>query len=148
LTFAPFARRSPARGFCEITRPVLTRAEKARVTRPTEQWRRTTVRFAAATVAPLTRGTTQIDAAARLSTNVAVTACAAFIVSVQAAVPEQSPDQPENLEPRPGLALSVTEVPGPNVAEHTVPQSIPAGVDVTLPVPLPAFVTVSALGWE
>ena len=42
-----------------------------------------------------------------------------------------------------GLALRVTEAPGSNAAVQVVPQLIPEGVDVTLPLPLPAFVTVS-----
>ena len=93
--------------------------------------------------APFSRGTTQAAVADRFGTNVAVTAWEALIVRAQAAVPEQSPDQPANLELPAGLALSVTEVPGSNAAVQVVPQLIPEGVDVTLPLPLPAFVTVS-----
>ncbi len=43
--------------------------------------------------------------------NVAVTACAASIVTWQVPVPEQpEPDQPVNVEPRAGVAVNVTEV--------------------------------------
>ena len=42
-----------------------------------------------------------------------------------------------------GIAVTVTDVPGTIDAEQPVPQSMPAGLDVTGPPPLPAFVTVS-----
>jgi hypothetical protein len=47
------------------------------------------------------------------------------------------------VEPASALAVSVTGVPVAKPAEHVVPQLIPAGLDVTAPVPLPAFVTVN-----
>jgi hypothetical protein len=75
---------------------------------------------------------------------VAVAARSAVSFSLQFAfVPAQSPDQPVNLEPPAGLAFSVTDAPSWNVALQTLPQLIPAGFDVTLPLPVPAFVTVS-----
>ncbi|MBK9034685.1 MAG: hypothetical protein IPL61_26040 [Myxococcales bacterium] len=44
--------------------------------------------------------------------NVAVTATAAVSVTTQVPVPEQPPpDQPMNVEPAPGAAVSVTTVP-------------------------------------
>jgi hypothetical protein len=43
--------------------------------------------------------------------NVAVTACAAFIVTVQVPVPVQLPLQPVNVEPPAGVAVSVTCCP-------------------------------------
>jgi hypothetical protein len=98
------------------------------------------------TETPRTRGTTQADVARR-RVNVAVTAWSALIVTLHVDVPEQSPDQPPNDEPPAAFAFSVTAVPVANVAEHVVPQSMPAGVDVTVPEPLPLFVTVS-LGAE
>jgi hypothetical protein len=43
--------------------------------------------------------------------NVAVTARAAVIDTVQVLVPEQAPPQPAKLAPLPAAAVSVTEVP-------------------------------------
>jgi hypothetical protein len=49
-------------------------------------------------------------------------------------VPVQpSPVQPSNTEPDAAVGVSVTDVPWTNEPEHAVPQSIPAGDDVTLP---------------
>jgi len=79
------------------------------------------------------------------SANVAVTVCAAFTVTLQVPVPVQPPPlQPVNVEPVAGVALNVTAVPVVNDVEHVVPQEIPAGVLVTVPLPAPVFVTVSA----
>src|SRR5262249_8824546 len=76
--------------------------------------------------------------------NVAVTAFAALMVTVQFPVPVQAPLQPENVPPEPGVAVSVTVVPELNDAEHVVGQLIPAGVLAIVPVPVPATVAVSA----
>jgi hypothetical protein len=43
--------------------------------------------------------------------NVAVTDCAALIVTEQVPVPEQAPLHPANVEPVPATAVSVTGVP-------------------------------------
>jgi hypothetical protein len=59
-------------------------------------------------------------------------------------VPVQAPLQPVNVLPAAGVAVSVTDVPELYVALHVAPQLIPAGALVTVPVPDPAFVTVSA----
>ena len=76
--------------------------------------------------------------------NVAVTVVSAVSVTWQVLVPEQPPpDQPVNVEPDPGVAVSVTWVPFANCAEHVEPQSIPAGELVTVPDPEPALETVS-----
>jgi len=78
-----------------------------------------------------------------------VTEVAAFIVAVQVAVPEQPPPlQPVKVEPAAGTAVKVTAVPLVNGVEHVVPQLIPAGAVVTMPVPAPALVTVSAKDWS
>jgi hypothetical protein len=74
--------------------------------------------------------------------NVAVTDLAADIVTVQVPVPEQAPDQPVNMEPLAGAAVSVTLVPEAYNAEHVVPQLIPATLEVTVPLPAPALATV------
>jgi len=72
--------------------------------------------------------------------KVAVTDWAAFIVTEHVLVPLQAPLQPVNVEPAAGVAASVT-VPL-NDAEQLVPQLIPAGLLVTVPVPEPLKVTV------
>ena len=79
-----------------------------------------------------------------------MTDSAALIPIVQVPVPLQAefPLQPANTEPEAGAAVSVTLVPLEKLAEQPVAlplvQSIPAGLLVTVPVPLPAVVTVSA----
>jgi len=80
---------------------------------------------------------------------VAVTDVAAFTVTVQVAVPEQPPPlQPVKVEPATGAAVRVTAVPLANDAEQVVPQLIPVGALVTVPVPAPALVRVSAKDWS
>ena len=79
------------------------------------------------------------------ASNVAVTDCAWLIETVQvAAEPEQAPPQEPKVEPEPAAAVSVTLVPLSYSAEHVDPQSTPAGDEVTVPVPAPAFVTERA----
>lgn len=73
--------------------------------------------------------------------NVAVTARAAVIDTVQAPVPVHAPDQPANVEPELAAGVSVTDEPLEKFAVHVEPQLIPAGDDVTVPAPVPAFVT-------
>ena len=74
--------------------------------------------------------------------NVAETDVAAFIVTMQVPVPLHAPDQPANTEPLPAAADSVTGAPVLKFAVHVAPQLMPAGTEVTVPVP--DFVTVSA----
>jgi len=77
--------------------------------------------------------------------KVAVTEVAALTVTVQVAVPEQPPPlQPVKVEPAAGAAVKVTAVPVVKEVEHVAPQEIPEGALVTVPVPLPALVTVRA----
>jgi hypothetical protein len=57
--------------------------------------------------------------------------------------PVQAPLQPTNVELRDGVAVSVTDVPPTNDAAHSLPQLIPPGDDVTVPLPRPCLVTVS-----
>ena len=74
--------------------------------------------------------------------NVAVTECAASIVTMQVPVPVQpDPVQPVKSEPTSAVAVSVTTAPSPKALEHVAPQSIPAGLEVTEPVPVPVFDT-------
>ena len=51
----------------------------------------------------------------------------AVTVSLQLPVPAHAPDQPANLEPGAGLAVSVTAEPDGNLFAHVFPQLIPAG---------------------
>jgi hypothetical protein len=73
--------------------------------------------------------------------KVAATLFAASIVTRQVPVPEQAPLQPAKMAPAEGAAVNVTEAPEPNEAEQVAPQSIPAGEEVTVPVPVPVLVT-------
>lgn len=76
--------------------------------------------------------------------NVAVTVSAAFIVTEHVPVPEHpAPLQPAKTDPDAGAAVSVTLVPPVKLAEHPLPQVIPAGLLVTVPAPVPANVTVN-----
>jgi hypothetical protein len=78
------------------------------------------------------------------SVKVAVTLLAAVIDTVQGAVPGQPLiDHPVNVEPLLGAAVSVTSRPSSKAAAHVGPQLIPAGLDVTVPAPLPSLLTVS-----
>jgi hypothetical protein len=69
-----------------------------------------------------------------------VTDFAAFITTVQD-IPdvESHPVQPVNTVRDPGVAVRVTVVPSTNDAEHDDPQLIPAGLEVTVPLPMPDF---------
>jgi len=73
--------------------------------------------------------------------NVAVTARAAVIDTVQAPVPVHAPDQPANVEPDVAAGVNVTDVPLEKLALQVDPQLMPAGDEVTVPVPVPDFVT-------
>jgi hypothetical protein len=74
--------------------------------------------------------------------NVAVTDLAAFIVTMQLAVPEQpAPDQPAKDEPAAAAAVKVTLIPLAYACEQVEPQLIPAGELDTVPDPLPPFDT-------
>src|ERR1700722_9266710 len=79
--------------------------------------------------------------------KVAVTDVAAFREMVQVVlVPLQPPDHAAKLEPDLAAAVSLIDVPGVNSAAHVLPQLTPEGLLVTVPAPLPAFVTVSWIG--
>jgi len=78
-----------------------------------------------------------------ITPKVAVTDCAAFMVTAHVPVPLQpAPRHPVNVDPEAGVAVSVRVLLA-NVAEQAVPQLIPAGLLVTLPVPDPLRVTES-----
>ena len=58
-------------------------------------------------------------------------------------VPAQDePPQPANAYPAAGVAVNVRLVPDVNDAEHVVPQLIPAGELVIVPVVLPEVVEI------
>jgi hypothetical protein len=68
--------------------------------------------------------------------NEAVTFCAWDMTSVQVvAVPVQAPDHPRKEDPATAAAVSVTLLLAVRLALHVVPQLIPAGLLVTVPVP-------------
>ena len=74
-----------------------------------------------------------------LKLNVAVTEVLLDRVTLHVPVPVQPPpDQPPNVEPVLGVAVSVTAVPLVKLAEHVVPHVIPDGELLTEPVPVPA----------
>src|SRR3954451_9376811 len=74
--------------------------------------------------------------------NVAVTERAWSMVTGQVPVPEQpAPVQPVKSEPVSGVAVSVTDVPKAKSCVHVAPQSIPAGLELTDPVPVPSVET-------
>ncbi len=76
--------------------------------------------------------------------NVAVTVVVAVSVTAQESVPPQPPPlHPAKVEPVAGVAVSVTSVPLAKVAEQVVPQLMPAGLLVTVPLPVPARTTAS-----
>jgi hypothetical protein len=75
--------------------------------------------------------------------KVAVMLFAASIVTVQVEpVPEQAPLQPVKIDPFTGVAVKVILVPKSKEALQVLPQSTPAGLEVTVPLPVPALVTV------
>jgi hypothetical protein len=81
---------------------------------------------------------------ARKGTKVAVTVVATVIDTVQGSVPVQPPpDQPVKADVPPAVALRTTSVPMSKEAWHVAPQLIPAGSEVTVPVPVPSLLTVS-----
>ena len=51
--------------------------------------------------------------------------------------------QPAKVEPTCGAAVRVTRVPCSYASSQSAPQSMPTGVDVTVPSPVPLLVTVS-----
>ena len=78
----------------------------------------------------------------RTAVKVAVTLLFALTVNVHDPVPVQSPLQPVNTKPVAATAVNVTVVSSGKSAEQLAPQLTPAGLLVT--VPLPLFVTLTA----
>jgi hypothetical protein len=71
--------------------------------------------------------------------NVAVALFAASIVTTQVSMPVQAPLHPANVEPVAGTAVSITWVPLATLSAQSAPQSIPPGLLVTVPEPVPAL---------
>ena len=63
------------------------------------------------------------------------------MVVVQLPVPLHAPPHPVKVDPVVAVAVRVTLVPEVTVALQVLPQVIPAGLEVTVPVPVPALVT-------
>src|SRR6266704_739182 len=85
----------------------------------------------------------------KVGVKVAVTVVAAETVTTHDPVPEQPPPlQPLKVEPAAGAAVSVTAVPLVKLAAQVAPQVMPAGELVTVPLPVPALVTVSVKVWS
>jgi hypothetical protein len=79
------------------------------------------------------------------TSKLALTVVVLVKVTVQAPVPMQPPPlQPLKVEPGAGVAVRVTVVPLEKLAEQLVPQVIPGGEVVTVPLPLPARTAASA----
>src|SRR5947209_4778176 len=87
--------------------------------------------------------TVSVKVGVEAAVKVAVTVVAAETVTTHDPVPEHPPPfQPLKVEPAAGAAVSVTAVPLAKLAVHVAPQLIPAGALVTVPLPVPAGVTV------
>ena len=71
--------------------------------------------------------------------KVAVTLVSAVTVTSQADVPLHAPPHPVNVELPVGFGVSVTLVPLSKSALQVLPQLIPPGLLLTVPVPLPAI---------
>ena len=80
---------------------------------------------------------------AKLRAKVAVTFCAALMLTTQLPVPVHAPLQPVKLLPAADVAVRVTLAPVVKDALQLVPQLMPAGVLVIVPEPVPLRATLS-----
>ena len=86
---------------------------------------------------PLSLGASEGGAVLKVAVTVA------SLVSEQGPVPAQSPLHPTKTDPGSDAAARVAVLPWGNCPLHVAPQSIPAELDVTVPVPAPALLTVT-----
>jgi hypothetical protein len=114
------------------------------VIQPTEQACDLIERSAAGSAFPFTLGTTQCGMRAKVA--VTATPVWAPTVTLHVPIPVQAPDQPVKIDPSPGVAVNVTEVPVGYSDTQLDPQSIPAGTLATVPQPAPWFETESVFG--
>ena len=63
------------------------------------------------------------------------------MVATQLPVPLHAPLQPVKVDPVAAVAVSVTLVPAVTVVLQVLPQVMPLGLEVTVPVPVPLLVT-------
>jgi hypothetical protein len=98
-------------------------------------------------VPPLSGPVLGDSAVTAIRVKLAVTTWAWLIVTVQVPVPEHPAAlQPAKLDPAAAEAFSVTVLPPAKLAEHRLafePHTMPAGVLVTSPAPLPIAATPS-----
>lgn len=73
--------------------------------------------------------------------KVAPTAVAVIAGTTHAPLPVQAPLQPVKVEPGVAIGVNVTMVPRAKFAEHVAPQLMPAGDEVTKPLPVPSSMT-------
>ena len=73
--------------------------------------------------------------------KLAATDFAESIVTEHEPVPEHAPLHPEKAEPVEGVAVNSTTVPPEYVSVQSDPQSIPPGLLVTVPAPVPTLET-------
>ena len=86
---------------------------------------------------PLPESATVSAGDGEITTKDAVTEALAVKFTLQVAAPLQAPLQPVKVELAAGVAVRVIEVPGLNAAWQVVPQLMPAGSLVTVPLPVP-----------
>jgi hypothetical protein len=83
-----------------------------------------------------------------LEAKIAVTEVAVLPLSVHGSFPWQPPLHPVNVEPMSGMAVRVTTLPLGNDSLQSMPQAIPGGELITLPLPVPALLTVMfSIAW-
>ena len=79
--------------------------------------------------------------------NRAPTSRAASMVTLHAPAPVQAPDHPAKTDAASGWAVRDTTAPWLKTAEHVFPQSMPAGLLVTVPEPGPCRDTFRGKVW-